>query len=176
MTTNNILAETSSYLTMVPAVMDGAVTITLAEVPQQPNLTRVCAHSSLDSFEDRCTIIPTPNTAQELVAAAASAVDVQLAHACMWEDEGLTVETVNELSGISDEDLTAAWYWLDSISPEQAVSVCVTATPSGGIESIRLYEPGDEEGQRIRLRTYDRLPVLLRERQDDWEANQAESL
>lgn len=174
MTTTDILAEASSYLTMVPAVQDGAVTLTLSQGPDV-NLTQVCAHSSLDSYDDRCCLIPTPSSAQELVAAAARAVDVQLAHACMWEGEGLTVETVPDRSE-AGEDATEAWYWLSDVNPEQAVAVRITATPSGGIEDIRLYEPGDEEGKRIRLRTFDRLPALLRERQDDWEADQAESL
>ncbi len=174
--TTNILTEAQQYLCQVPAVQDGAVTITLAPASQDPNLTRVCAHSSLDSYDDRCALISTPSTAEELVTLAARAVDVQLAHACMWEDDDLTVDTTPDRSEPGDEDLTAAWYWLASVAdPEQAVSVCVTATPSGGIEGIHLYEPGDEEGRKIRLRTYDNLPALLRERQDDWEADQAEA-
>ena len=173
-TTTGILAEAQQYLCMVPAVLDGAVTITLSEGPDA-NLTQVCAHSRYASYDDRCALVSTPSSAEGLVTLAARTVDVQAAHACMWEDDALTVETV---PGRSDtgEDSTDAWYWLASVAdPEQAVSVCVTATPSGGIEGIHLYEPGDEEGRKIRLRTYDNLPALLRERQDDWEADQAEA-
>ena len=174
--TTNILAEAQQYLCMIPAVQDGAVTITLAAVSQEPNLVRVCAHSSLNSYDDRCALIVIPGSAQELVTLAASTVDVQAAHACMWEDDDLVVETVPGHSETSGGDTTDAWYWLASIAdPEQAVAVCVSATPSGGIEDIRLCEPGDEEGKKIRLRTYDNLPNLLRERQDDWEADQAEA-
>lgn len=168
--TTNILAEAQQYLSMVPAVLDGAVTLTLAAGPDA-NLTQVCAHSSLDSYDDRCALIPTPDTAQELVTLAAEAVDVQLAHACMWEDAALTVDTTPG----EDDHTTDAWYWLAGIDPEQAVTVCVTATANGGLTGAHVFEPGDEEGRRIRLRIYDRLPALLRERQDDWAADQAEA-
>lgn len=171
----NVLAEAQQYLRMIPAVQDGAITLTLAQ-GLDANLTQVCAHSSLDSYDDRCILVSTPSTAQELVTLAARAASVQLAHACMWEDEALTVETVPGASEETGEDTTDAWYWLGGVDPEQAVSVRITASPSGGIEDIRIFEPGSEEGKRIRLRTYDRLPNLLRERQDDWEADQAESL
>ena len=174
MTTTSILAEAQRYLRMVPAVLDGAVTITLAQGPDA-NLTQVRAHSRLDSYGDRSALISTPSTAQELVALAARTVDVQLAHACMWEDDALTVETVPGTSEETGEDITDAWYWLADVTPEEAVSVRITASPSGGIEGVYLVEPGSEDGERIRLRTYDRLPNLLRERQDDWEADQAEA-
>ena len=174
MTTDNILAEAQQYLCMVPAVLDGAATLTLAQGPDA-NLTQVCAHSRLDSYSDRCVLISTPSTAQELVVLAARAVDVQLAHACMWEDDALTVETVPGTSEETGEDTTDAWYWLSCVAPEDAASVRITASPSGGIEDIRQFKPGAEVGERIRLRTYDCLPALLRERQDDWEADQAEA-
>ena len=171
----NILAEAQQHLRMVPAVLDGAITLSLAQGPDA-NLTQVCAHSRLDSYDDRCILLSTPDTAQELVTLAARAAAVQLAHACMWEDDALAVETVPGTSEETGEDITEAWYWLADIAEEQAVSVRITASPSGGIEDISLVEPGDEEGKRIRLRTYDRLRALLRERQDDWEADQADSL
>lgn len=175
MTTNTILAEAKQYLAMIPAVQDGAVTITLEQGPDA-NLTRVCAHSRFDAYDDRCALIPTPPSAEELVTLAARTAAVQLAHACMWEDDALAVETVPGTSEETGEPITEAWYWLDDTAPENAVSVRVTASPSGGIEDIRLFEPGADEGRRIRLRTYDGLPRLLRERQDDWEADQAERL
>ena len=175
MNSNSLLAEAQKYLCTIPAVLDGAVTLTLAKGPDD-NLTRVCASSGLNSYDDRCTLIETPDTAQQLAAAAARAAAVQLAHACMWEDDALIVDTIHYRSEPGDEDITAASYSLPDTAPERAVSVRVAAPPSGGIENISLFEPGDEEGLRIRLRTYDRLPDLLRERQDDWEADQAESL
>ena len=172
---SNILAEAQQYLCMVPAVQDGAVTIDLAQGPDA-NLTRVCTHSRLDSYDDRCTLISTPSTAQELVTLAARTAAVQFAHACMWEDDALTIETGPGRSEKTGEDTTDAWYWLADVPPERAVAVRITASPSGGIEGAYLFEPGYETGKRIRLRTYDRLQALLRERQDDWEADQAESL
>lgn len=175
MTTTSILAEAQQYLRMVPAVQDGAITITFAKGPDA-NLTRVCTHSRLDAYDDRCALISTPSTAEELVALAARTAAVQLAHACMWEDDALTIETIPGTSEETGEDTIDAWYWLSNVAPERAVSVRITASPSGGIEDIYLFEPGSEDGERIRLRTYDRLPALLRERQDDWEADQAESL
>ena len=169
MTTTDILTEAQQHLVMVPAVRDGAVAITLSEGPNA-NLTQVCAHSRLASYDDRCALISTPSTAEELVALAARTVAVQLAHACMWEDDALTVETVPGISEETGEDTTDAWYWLSDVASEDAVSVLVTASPSGGIEGTYLVAPGEETGRRIRLRTYDRLPALLREWQDDLEA------
>lgn len=172
--TDNILAEAQQYLRMIPAVLDDAVTISL-ERGIDGNTTRVCAHSRFDAYDDRCILVSTPHSAEELVTLAARAAAVQLAHACMWDDDALTVETVPSVSEATGEDTTDAWYWLSDVAPEQAVSVRVTASPSGGIEGIYLCDPGDDIGRRIRLRTYDRLAALLRERQDDWEADQAEA-
>ena len=174
MATTNILAEAQKLLCMVPAIQDGAISITLGP-GIDCNTTRVCAHSRLGSYEDRCALVSTPSTAEELVTLAARAAAVQAAHACMWEDDALTVETIPGTSEETGEDTTDAWYWLAAVAPETAVSVRITASTSGGIEDIRLFEPDAEEGERIRLRTYDRLPRLLRERQDDWEADQAEA-
>lgn len=174
MTTTDILAGAQQYLRMVPAVQDGAVTITL-EQGIDCNTTRVCTHSRFDAYDDRCILVSTPSSAEELITLAARTAQVQLAHACMWEDDALVVETVPGTSEETGEDTTDAWYWLSDVAPEQAVSVRITASPSGGIEGIHRYDPGENIGRAIRLRTYDRLPNRLREWQDDWEADQAEA-